>query len=74
MKVHLTREQEAHFAELATRKSRSAEELIREVSARYLDDEARFAEAVKLGLTAADSGDFVPADEVWAAVERTLQS
>jgi hypothetical protein len=34
MKVHLTREQEAHFAELATRKGHSAEELIREVLAK----------------------------------------
>jgi predicted transcriptional regulator len=38
------------------------------------DQEARFAEAVRLGLDAADDGDFVPSDEVWAGVERALKS
>ena len=41
---------------------------------RFLDDEARFAEAVKLGIAAADRGDFVSAEKVWEDVERILQS
>jgi predicted transcriptional regulator len=74
MEVSLTPEQQAHLAELATRKGCSTNELVQEALTRYLDEEARFAEAVKLGLDAADRSEFVSSDEVWAAVERTLQS
>ena len=41
---------------------------------RFLDEETRFAEAVKLGIAAADRGDFVSAEKVWEHVERILQS
>ncbi len=73
MEVHLTSEQEKGFVELAAREGRSADDLIQEALARYLDEGARFAEAVKIGLDAAEHGRFVPSDEVWAAVERSLQ-
>jgi predicted transcriptional regulator len=39
-----------------------------------LRSETRFAEAVKLGIAAADRGDFVSAEKVWEDVERILQS
>ena len=74
MEVHLTPEEKARVAELAARNGRSAEEVVHEALTRYLADEARFAEAIRLGLAAADKGDFLASEEVWAAVERTLQS
>jgi predicted transcriptional regulator len=74
MEIHLSPEQEARLAELAARDGRNAAELLQEAVSRFLGEEARFAEAVRLGLDAAERGDFVPSDEVWAGVERILKS
>jgi len=73
MDVHLTAEQEARLAELAARDGRQASDLATEAVARYLDEEQRFADAVKRGIAAADRGEFIPSDEVWARVERVLK-
>ena len=74
MEIRLPPDQEAHLAALAASTGRSADEVAREAIARFLSDETRFAEAVKLGVAAADRGDFVPAEKVWEDVERILQS
>jgi predicted transcriptional regulator len=74
MEIHLPPEQEARLAELAARDGRNTAELVQEAVSRFLGEEARFAEAVRLGLDAAERGDFVPSDEVWAGVERILKS
>jgi predicted transcriptional regulator len=74
MEVRLPPDQEARLAALAARDGRDVNELAQEAIARLLDDDARFAEAVKRGIAAADRGDFVPSEEVWASVERILQS
>ncbi len=74
MEIHLPPEQEARLAELAARNGRNTAELVQEAVTRFLGEEARFAEAVRLGLHAAEHGDFVPSDEVWAGVERILKS
>ncbi len=64
MTVNLTTEQQARLAELAARKGCSTDEIVQEALTQYLDEEARFADAVTLGLAAADRGDFVSPDEV----------
>ena len=74
MEIHLSPEQEARLAELAARDGRKTAEIVEEAVTRFLGEEARFAEAVSLGLQAAERGDFVPSDEVWAGVERVLKS
>ena len=74
MEIQLNPDQEARLAELAVRNGRKTDDLVREAVDRFLDDEARFAEAVKLGLAAAENGDFIPSDEVWLSVERVLKS
>lgn len=74
MDIQLSPDQEIRLAELAARDGRKADDIVREAVQRFLDDEARFAEAVKRGLFAADNGDFVEAEEVWASVERVLKS
>jgi predicted transcriptional regulator len=74
MEIQLKPDQETRLAALAVRNGRKTDDLIREAVDRFLDDEARFAEAVRLGLMAAESGDFVASDEVWASVERALKS
>jgi len=72
MDIQLTPEQEAQLFKFAAREGRTADGIATAAVARYLDDEACFAEAVRRGIEAADRGDFVPADEVWARIERLL--
>jgi len=74
MKIQLNPDQEARLTELAAQDGRKTDDLVREAVDRFLDEEARFAEAVRLGLVAAENGDFVASDEVWASVERALKS
>jgi predicted transcriptional regulator len=74
MEIHLPPEQEARLAELAARDGRNTAELVQEAVSRFLGEEAKFADAVRLGLEAAERGDFVPSDQVWAGVERILKS
>jgi predicted transcriptional regulator len=73
MDVSLTPEQEIRLAELAANQGCDPEELVREAVTRLLEEEVRFAEAVRAGLEAAERGDFVPTSEVWVGVERILQ-
>jgi len=74
MEIDLSPEQQSRLAELAARDGRSAAELVQDAVTRFLDHEAHFAAAVRLGLEAAERDDFVPADEVWAGVEHILKS
>jgi predicted transcriptional regulator len=74
MEIELTSDQKARLDRLVARDGRSTVDIIREAIDRYLDDEARFAAAVMVGVGAADRGEFVPAEEVWARVEQALQS
>jgi predicted transcriptional regulator len=73
MKIQLSPDQEARLTELAARDGRETDDLVREAVDRYLNEEARFAEAVRLGLAAAENEDFVSSEEVWASVERALK-
>jgi predicted transcriptional regulator len=74
MEVQLSVEQEARLTRMAVQAGREVDELAREAVDRYLAEEARFHAAVQAGQEAAARGDFVPASEVWANVERELQS
>jgi predicted transcriptional regulator len=74
MVINLPPEQEARLAALAARQGRNVDDLAQEAIIRLLDDDARFGAAVKRGIAAADLRDFVPSEEVWADVERILQS
>ena len=70
----LSVEQEAQLSRMAAQAGRRADELAREVVARYIAEEAQFRAAVQAGLDAAARGDFVPTSEVWAKVERALKA
>jgi predicted transcriptional regulator len=74
MEVCLTPEQQARLAELAARDGRSVDEIAQQAVARYPENEARFAQAVRLGIEAADRNEFIASEEVWADVERILRS
>jgi hypothetical protein len=55
MEVHFTPEQEAQLAQIASKEGTNPERLVKEVLARYLDDEARFLAAVEKGDSASRS-------------------
>jgi predicted transcriptional regulator len=74
MEIRLPPDREARLAAIAARDGRDVDELAQEAITRLLDDDARFAEAVKRGIAAADRGEFVASEDVWASVERILQS
>jgi predicted transcriptional regulator len=74
MEIRLPPEQEARLAAIAARDGRDVNELAQEAISRLIEDDTRFAEAVKRGVAAADRGDFVASADVWANVERILQS
>jgi predicted transcriptional regulator len=74
MEIRLRPDQEARLAAIAARDGRDVHELGQEAITRLLDDDARFAEAVKRGIAAVDRGEFVASEDVWANLERILQS
>ena len=74
MEVKITAKQEAELSSIADETGRSADELTREVVERYLTEERRFRAGVQAGLDAAARGEFVETSEVWARIERALQS
>ncbi|MGD0894029.1 MAG: hypothetical protein ABR923_21110 [Terracidiphilus sp.] len=58
---------------MAEQTGKRADEMVREIVERIIAEEGHFRAAVQAGLDAADRGDFVPTDEVWARVERVLK-
>ncbi|MCU1276164.1 MAG: hypothetical protein JWO48_3595 [Bryobacterales bacterium] len=73
MEVHLTPEQEAQLAQMATKAGTDPERLVKDVLVRYLDDEARFLEAVEKGIAAAERGEFIEEEEMDARIERMFK-
>jgi predicted transcriptional regulator len=74
MEVQFTPEQEAQLSQLANQSGTDAERLVRDAALRLLGENARFHEAVAWGLAAAERGELVDHEEVWATVEKILQS
>ena len=74
MEVHFTPEQEAHLAQMATKAGTNPERLVTDVVVRYLDEKARFLEAVEKGIAAAERGEFIEEEEMDARLERMFQS
>ena len=73
MEVNLTPEQQHQLAELATQRGRDAGALAQEAISRYLAEEARFIEAVKLGEEALERGEYLTHDQVGERLNRLFQ-
>jgi predicted transcriptional regulator len=73
MEVHFTPEQESRLAQIATQAGTDPQELVKDVLSQYLDQEARFLEAVERGIAAAERGDFIEEDEMDARIERMFK-
>jgi len=73
MQINLTAEQEAQLTQIAAQEGKGAEELAGELLSRYLADEARFIEAVKLGEAALQRGQYLTHEQVGKRLERLLR-
>jgi predicted transcriptional regulator len=73
MNVQFTPEQEARLAQIATNAGTVPERLVTSVVARYLDEEARFVEAVKLGEEALERGEYLTHEQVGERLQRFLR-
>jgi len=74
MEVHLTADQVSHLAEVAEAKGRTVDALAQEVLTRYLEEEARFEQAVKVGEAQLDRGEYLTHDQVTQRVRQLFQS
>lgn len=74
MEVHLTPEQASRLARLASERGRDTDSLAQEAILRYLEEEARFVEAVKLGESQLQRGEYLTHEEVGTRIERLLNS
>jgi predicted transcriptional regulator len=74
MEVHFTPEQQAQLAQIANTAGTNPERLVTDVVVRYLDEKARFLEAVEKGIAAAERGEFIEEEEMDARLERMFQS
>ena len=74
MDVHFTPEQEAQLSQIANHNGTATEQLVKDAALRLLQEDAGFREGVKRGIAAADRGDFVSHEDVWANVETILRA
>ncbi len=74
MEVHLKPEQASKLEQLANDRGRDADSLAQEAITRYLEQEARFLEAVKLGESQLERGEYLTHEEVGSRIERLLES
>jgi predicted transcriptional regulator len=74
MEVQFTPEQETQLSQIANHHGTDATQLVKDAALRLLDENHRFRAAVREGLAAADRGEFVQHEEVWANVEKILHT
>ena len=74
MEVHVTGELEAKLTDSAARQGRNPADLVQDVLANYLEEEARFVEAVKRGEDALQRGEYLTQEQVGQRLQRFLQS
>jgi predicted transcriptional regulator len=73
MEVHFPPELEAKLAHSAAQQGRKADDLVQDVLTRYLEEEARFVEAVKRGEDALQQGEYLTHEQVGQRLQRFLQ-
>jgi predicted transcriptional regulator len=74
MEIHFTPEIAAKLTHSAAEKGRNPDEFVQDVLAQYLEDEARFIEAVKRGENALQRGDYLTHEQVGKRLERFLHT
>jgi predicted transcriptional regulator len=74
MEIHFTPEIAAKLTLSAAQKGRNPDEFVQDVLTQYLDDEARFVEAVKRGEDALQRGDYLTHEQVGRRLQRFLHT
>ncbi len=74
MQIQLTPEQHAKVAEIALHQGGRPEDLMKATGMGIIEENTRFRAAVRLGIEAADRGEFLEPAEVWARIEKILQA
>lgn len=74
MEVRLTPEQQQQLAELASQRGRDPDALAQEAIIRFLAEEARFVDAVKLGEASLDRGQYLTHEQVGERIDRLFRS
>ena len=74
MEVQFTPEQEAELSRIARHAGTNVEHLVKDAALHLLEEDTRFREGVQRGISAAERGEFVDNEQVWANVEKLLQS
>jgi predicted transcriptional regulator len=72
MEVQFTPEQEAKLAQIASVEGIAPARLVQDAALRLIEDDARFREAVRKGISQADEGLFIEEAEMDARVARML--
>jgi predicted transcriptional regulator len=73
MEVLFTPELEAKLAQSAAQQGSNPDELVRQVVARYFDEESRFIDAVNRGENALLRGEYLTHEQVGQRLERFLK-
>ena len=73
MEVHFPSELEARLVQSASQQGRNPGELLRDVVARYFEEEARFVVGVKRGEEALQRGEYLTHEQVGQRLERFLR-
>lgn len=73
MDVQFPAELESKLTEVATQQGRNPDDLVRDAVSRYLDEEARFVDAVKRGEQALKQGDYLTHEQVAERLQRFLR-
>jgi predicted transcriptional regulator len=73
MELHVTGELEAKLTQSAAKQGRNPDELVQDVLTRYLEEEARFIEAVKQGEDALERGEYLTHEQVGERLQRFLR-
>jgi predicted transcriptional regulator len=74
MEIQLTPEQENLLAQLANDKGRAVDTLATEVICHYLDDEAKFIAAAKLGEEGLACGEYLTSEQAGSHIAQLFRS
>jgi len=74
MELHFTPEQEAKLAQSAAQQGRNPDELVRQVVARYFDEDSLFVDGVRRGEESLERGEYLTHEQVGHRLQRFLQS
>jgi predicted transcriptional regulator len=74
MQLDFTPEQLQRLSQIAAHAGTDPEHLVKDAALRLVEEDEKFRGAVREGIAAADRGEFVEHEEVWANVEKILRS